>query len=805
MKTIRFIALLLATASLAVAATNDITTLVQKGLFEEEANHNLEAAMQHYQTAIGSFDQDRKLIATAVFRLGECYRKQGKTNEAGVQYHRILQEFPDQTELAKLSVEYAGSPTAAAQPNSKADTKEQDLRASWDILKLQETTAKLLYERVLKFSLDERISYFTTIDRDASVEKLAADLAVDEESFAQATNNFGPKSLEFQNAKAALNGIKSQIEKRVSALVWSLGQNASALTEQRTAVEGQLQATLSAEAKKTSFTRFHSSSQPEQTSTTNGEDEEIRKIITMIQNSPDLINAADMTEGLEQGYAPLHKAALHGQTAVAEFLLSAGADIEGTAKNYTHYTPLILAATQGHKAMVELLLAKGAKVNAMAENDCTALHQACSFGFKAVTEVLLTHGASVTIKTKDGWTPLHSATTINSSADIAALLLEHKADVNARNNQGITPLCLAIGNNQTEMVRLFLQHNAEVNSRNNRLETPLHSAVWAKNPEIIQLLIDHKADINAAALGGFTPLLTAVSQDGANLDVVKMLLANGANIQAQVDDNFDTQTFHSYYPLNYAINYNNHALLQLLLANHADPNAAIANPNLRLHHRTPLCLAMGGRGIEAAMALLVHGADPNLVSIVWDPPEKWIPLHVAVKDGNKKMVEALLAHHANVNILDVSGNPPIYYAESSPEITALLVKAGADEYFSRRKGIFLDRNGTLTSCFDPRTIATTDYTLLRLFDFHYAIHNGLPFPDFAHVTIHRLKPGGGTNDIKVDVAAFFRNPSTDKDVPLLPGDIIELPELDHPAGERWVGLPKPTLETIQKYMMRPPQ
>ncbi|MGA2557901.1 MAG: hypothetical protein ABSG04_16650, partial [Verrucomicrobiota bacterium] len=76
----------------AVAATNDITALLQKGLFEEEANHNLEAAMRQYQAAVDGFDTDRQLAATAVFRLGECCRKLGKTNEAAVQYERVLRE-----------------------------------------------------------------------------------------------------------------------------------------------------------------------------------------------------------------------------------------------------------------------------------------------------------------------------------------------------------------------------------------------------------------------------------------------------------------------------------------------------------------------------------------------------------------------------------------------------------------------------------------------------------------------------------------------------------------------------------------
>src|SRR5439155_1759016 len=49
------------------------------------------------------FDEMRSVTATAIFRLGECYRKQGKTNEAVAQYQRLTREFRDQSTLATLS------------------------------------------------------------------------------------------------------------------------------------------------------------------------------------------------------------------------------------------------------------------------------------------------------------------------------------------------------------------------------------------------------------------------------------------------------------------------------------------------------------------------------------------------------------------------------------------------------------------------------------------------------------------------------------------------------------------------------
>src|SRR5881398_1359241 len=76
--------------------TNDLAGTLQRGLFEEEANHNLNAAIAAYEGLLSQYDKDRKLAATAVFRLGECYRKQGKTNEATAQYERLLRDFSDQ-------------------------------------------------------------------------------------------------------------------------------------------------------------------------------------------------------------------------------------------------------------------------------------------------------------------------------------------------------------------------------------------------------------------------------------------------------------------------------------------------------------------------------------------------------------------------------------------------------------------------------------------------------------------------------------------------------------------------------------
>ena len=72
------------------------------GVVEEEANLDLNAAVQSYRSVLTQFDGQRPLAAHALFRLGECYRKLGRMEEAKAQYARVIREFPDQTYLAQL-------------------------------------------------------------------------------------------------------------------------------------------------------------------------------------------------------------------------------------------------------------------------------------------------------------------------------------------------------------------------------------------------------------------------------------------------------------------------------------------------------------------------------------------------------------------------------------------------------------------------------------------------------------------------------------------------------------------------------
>ena len=76
---------------------------------------------------------------------------------------------------------------------------------------------------------------------------------------------------------------------------------------------------------------------------------------------------------------------------------------------------------------------------------------------KDVVELLLANGAKVNARADNGFTPLHYA----GNRDVVASLLANKADVNARNNMGQTPLQFAVQSGHEDVANLLRQHGAK--------------------------------------------------------------------------------------------------------------------------------------------------------------------------------------------------------------------------------------------------------------------------------------------------------------------------------------------------------
>ncbi|CAM9402076.1 unnamed protein product, partial [Laminaria digitata] len=153
------------------------------------------------------------------------------------------------------------------------------------------------------------------------------------------------------------------------------------------------------------------------------------------------------------GQSPLHIAASIGNTEVARALLACGARPGATDKRGA--TPLHNAVLYAHHDIVLALLAGGANVGRANEEGKTALHIACDFGgllSLATIDALLAHGA-------EECTPSHASVN-KSSEEVVGFLLNHGAPVDAKNNQGKSPLRLACEKGRVGIARVLLRAGA---------------------------------------------------------------------------------------------------------------------------------------------------------------------------------------------------------------------------------------------------------------------------------------------------------------------------------------------------------
>jgi ankyrin repeat protein len=241
-----------------------------------------------------------------------------------------------------------------------------------------------------------------------------------------------------------------------------------------------------------------------------------------------------------------------------------------------------------------ILMAQKADIDAKAPDGATALSWAVFLDLHDMAEKLIAAGAKVNTANDYGETPLTLALA-NGNAGLAEKLLKAGADPKATRWDGETALMIAAGVGSVEEVRMLLDRGLDVNGAEpNRMQNSLMWAASEGHSEVVDLLIQRGANVNAASKGGFTPLVFATLKD--NAPSVRRLLQAGA-----------------------------------------DPNSALGPTKI-------LTAATANRCYQAAVALLVGGADPNVADNTGNTP-----LHLAAQAGSLELVKTLLAKGANAN------------------------------------------------------------------------------------------------------------------------------------------------------------
>jgi len=208
-----------------------------------------------------------------------------------------------------------------------------------------------------------------------------------------------------------------------------------------------------------------------------------------------------------------------------------------------------------------------------------------------------------------GLTPLMCASFLPSGLYMADLcneeegkkvesLIDQGADIKLQMDKtGETPLHLAARYARADAAKKLLDAKADANAPDNNGRTPLHAAVAADAQGVFNILKMHRAtDINAKTFDGTTPLILAA----------RLAIEGMAEELIQLDADINASDENGKSALHWAASVNNVHAVNTLLASGADRNAQDHKKE------TPLFLACRERHFQAVKALLDHCADRDV-------------------------------------------------------------------------------------------------------------------------------------------------------------------------------------------------
>lgn len=242
---------------------------------------------------------------------------------------------------------------------------------------------------------------------------------------------------------------------------------------------------------------------------------------------------------------------------------------------------------------------------------------------------------------------------------IIPLLIKNGVDINVANEEGITPLMVAVSYNRENVVNILIKNNVDVNFQARNGFTALRCAAQEGNINIIARLIKGGANINIQAEDGSTALIGAAEEGYEK--IAKLLIKEGALVNAQMKSG---RTALAAAALN-----GRKEVVELLIE-----EGAVINPQSK--DESPPLSAAAANGYKEIVELLIKsGAE-------LDAQDKHglTALSVALIGGRAEIVELLIKKGVDVNVKGEFGHTALILSavKGFKEIAELLIKSGAE-------------------------------------------------------------------------------------------------------------------------------
>jgi ankyrin repeat protein len=243
-------------------------------------------------------------------------------------------------------------------------------------------------------------------------------------------------------------------------------------------------------------------------------------------------------------------------------------------------------------------------------------------------------------------------------------LLNGKADVNARSDDGSTALLWAAHWNDVATADLLIRAGANANVSNDFGMTPLSRACTNGSAPLVQRLLEAGANPNTRIATGETPIMTCASS--GNLDAVRLLVARGADVKAkEPSENQDA--------LMWAAAERHPNVVRLLVDAGANPQAHTKRGFTALH------FAAREGDSESVRQLLAAGVNVNITS----QPDERADTAKASSDGGRSAsgtAAAAAARGPGFQATISAGSTPLLVAtvRGHVPLALFLLEQGAD-------------------------------------------------------------------------------------------------------------------------------
>lgn len=318
---------------------------------------------------------------------------------------------------------------------------------------------------------------------------------------------------------------------------------------------------------------------------------------------------------------------------------------EDLAKRMSY--PLHNAFSDQHKRKNVLSLIEKGEWNSMQDGEGNApIHLAVSQFNLGAVEALIEKGVNINAQNNQGMSPLHflargswHESDENNLMNLIGILTDYdRSGIDLADNDGNTPLHIAVKSGQYEIVSKLVELGASMKVGNNQRDTALHLAIKLRQGRITDFLIKSGASFNVRNEKGETPFFLYCHEPRFSSEkMVDFMVEKGVDNTVNVDG------------------------------------------------QTALGRIWSKRYWDSGFKLLKRGAPIDTKNEAGNTA-----LHSAILDGALEVVEKLIKLGAPLNAVNESGDTPLHTVakanvKNNGQICRLLVAAGADQTIQNSK------------------------------------------------------------------------------------------------------------------------